>query len=103
MLVLQKGHLDLVKELLKKKRWESQHSQFNVQTSLHTASEEIHEHVVEQLVLHNAVIILENKNHETPLTISSRKGIFKIVSILLKHGANIKVVDINKFTPLYYA
>ncbi|CAC5382726.1 unnamed protein product [Mytilus coruscus] len=98
----QKGHVDVVKELL-------QHSadvnkcNNNDASPLYIASQEGHVDVVKELIQHSADINKCNNNDASPLYIASQDGHVNVVTELLQHSAHVNQCSNDDTSPLQIA
>ncbi|CAG8607709.1 16491_t:CDS:1, partial [Gigaspora rosea] len=94
-----KGNIKILKFLLDNE--ESSVHDENGKTPLHWAASKGHETTVKYLIESNASLVNEvDKNKETALYDAVWNGHMKIIVILLKEGADIKIENKNNWNPL---
>lgn len=86
----QKGHLEILKELLRCGANPNLKDTF-FQTPLHYAAHHGHVLIVRELILGNALIDVKNTSGSTPLHIASWRGHVSVIKELIAYNANINL------------
>ncbi len=81
-----KGHVNMVKFLLKQERKAIHHKNVHGWTPLHTAAVYGHFEIAKILPAKKAGIDTKNNDGDTPLKLAEKNGHTKVVKLLLKHG-----------------